>query len=244
MPRVLSFDAAETLIGLRRPVADVYQDFAARHGLNVSADALKMAFATVFSSYPDPIYSEVAEPNSLACRPQPTSDSHSLGHNIEVNWWREVVFRTFEKASNQTRSDTWQNLFDDLFNHYEEAASWEVYPDTIPALTRAKDAGATLIVVSNFDLRLHPILQNLGLSQYFNLVVSSADALARKPNAAIFRYIERRLSDLGIRATDYFHIGDSESRDVVGARDAGWQAFHLQRPETTLGDFVDCALRD
>lgn len=215
---ILSFDVADTLIALKRPVADVYREAGEKFGLMVSNASLHSAFATVFSSTPDPEYDDLRS-----------------GHDIETDWWEEVVYRTFEHSSGQARESSWRGIFDQLFAHYEAAEAWELYPDTLPALEEAREVADKLIVVSNFDLRLHPILENLGLTPYFDLVVSSADARSRKPDSGIFRYTEEKLR---ARGSTIHHVGDSHSRDFIGARNAGWIGFHLLRPENNLLDFV------
>jgi putative hydrolase of the HAD superfamily len=61
-------------------------------------------------------------------------------------------------------------------------------------------------------------------------VVTSAEAGARKPSAAIF---ERALGLAGVGGGDAIHIGDSLEEDVAGARAAGIEPVLLRRDGAT-----------
>ena len=65
--------------------------------------------------------------------------------------------------------------------------------------------GIKLAVVSNFDTRLRPILEELGLVDLFDCVVISAEVGAEKPNPVIF---EKACSILGVTAAQSLVLGD------------------------------------
>jgi len=92
------------------------------------------------------------------------------------------------------------------------------FPDVVPALGRWQAAGTRMAVVSNWDVSLHDVLRATGLAGRFDAVLTSAETGLAKPDAAIF---ERALAQLGVRADDAVHIGDSHDEDVLGARAAG-----------------------
>jgi putative hydrolase of the HAD superfamily len=88
-------------------------------------------------------------------------------------------------------------------------------------LTRLRERGLTLGVISNFDYRLIPILEGLGLSQFFDSVTISSEAGYAKPAPEIFQIALARHSVIPAQA---LHIGDSAHLDVVGATAAGLAA--------------------
>ncbi len=100
------------------------------------------------------------------------------------------------------------------------------YPDAVPALERARERGQTLVVVSNWDVSLHDVLQRLGLRPLLDGVLTSAEAGVRKPSARIF---ERALAMAGVGAGEAIHIGDSVEEDVAGARAAGIEPVLISR---------------
>ena len=109
------------------------------------------------------------------------------------------------------------------------------YPETVFFLEAASEIG-TLAVVSNFDDRLAPILNGLGIGSFFEEIITSADALARKPERKIFEFALRKLDSPAEAAC---FCGDSYEADHLGASSAGIRSFHLKRPADTLVDFLD-----
>ena len=107
-----------------------------------------------------------------------------------------------------------------------EAIHFEPFPDVPPALHRWRAAGTRLAVVSNWDVSLHDALADTGLTPAFELVLSSAEAGASKPDPAIF---ELALRTLAASPADAVHVGDSEAEDVTGAIAAGIRPVLLRR---------------
>jgi putative hydrolase of the HAD superfamily len=99
--------------------------------------------------------------------------------------------------------------------------------DTHRALSRLRDAGLKLGVVSNSDGRVEEALEAAGLRGYFDVVVDSALAGVEKPDPAIFR---AALDALGVSADEALYVGDLYEVDVLGARAAGMSAVLLTAP--------------
>jgi putative hydrolase of the HAD superfamily len=100
------------------------------------------------------------------------------------------------------------------------------FADARPALERAGGSGQRLVVVSNWDVSLHDLLQRLAIAPLLDGIVTSAEAGARKPSPRIF---ERALSLAGASAGEAIHVGDSIEEDVAGARAAGIGAVLISR---------------
>jgi putative hydrolase of the HAD superfamily len=103
---------------------------------------------------------------------------------------------------------------------------FEPFADVRPALAAARAAGRRLVVVSNWDVSLNEALDQLGLTQMLDGVVTSAAFGARKPSPAIFEYA---LGLAGVAAHEAVHIGDSLAEDIAGARAAGIEAVLIKR---------------
>ena len=88
--------------------------------------------------------------------------------------------------------------------------------ETMEALRRM---GKRLGIISNIiSTSFVPhILREYGIGQYMECVVLSSEAGVRKPNPAIF---EIALRQLGVKAENVAYVGDTLSRDVLGARNA------------------------
>ena len=210
-PEVIFFDAMGTLFDLKSSVGETYAAVAARFGVSVSGPALDRAFAAAFRVAPPMAFPGVS-PEALA--------------QCESDWWLALAQQTFAQAGVIDQFDSFPAFFRELYRHFSTPEPWRVYPDTVPTLEQWRSRGVPLGVISNFDSRLHGILKELGLRDYFSSVTISTEAGAAKPDAAIFAVA---LAKHGIQPALAWHIGDSRSADYVGARAAGIQGFWLRR---------------
>jgi putative hydrolase of the HAD superfamily len=109
------------------------------------------------------------------------------------------------------------------------------YPEVPDALEQLRAKGLRLAVCSNWDWDLEPAIAEAGLTDSFDVVVSSAWAGARKPHPRIFRHT---LSLLGLDAAQVVFVGDTWGPDVEGPRRVEICPFYLERdghwPDSTL----------
>src|SRR5262249_36323031 len=110
-----------------------------------------------------------------------------------------------------------------------------VLPGVPEALARLRDAGLTVVAVSNSDGTVEAGLEERGLRRYPHHVVDSALVGAAKPDAAIFGHA---LALAGAAPERTVHVGDLYAVDVVGARAAGLHAVLID-PHGDWQD-VDC----
>lgn len=85
------------------------------------------------------------------------------------------------------------------------------------ALDALRASGLALACVANWDVSLGDHLAGLGVDDRFDVVLSSAEAGAEKPDPAIFR---AALGRLGVEPARALHVGDEEA-DRLGAAAAG-----------------------
>lgn len=206
--RAVTLDAGGTLIAVAEPVGETYARIAARHGLRVRAGDAERGFREAFATAP-PLAFPGASPTRL--------------RDHERAWWDAIVRRTLGRAAAGPAGDA---AFDELFAHYAGARAWRVFPEVPDVLATLRARGVALAVVSNFDARLGPLLDTLGLAPWLDAVVHSSRAGSAKPDPAIFR---DALARLGVAPADALHAGDDPTRDVLGARAAGMQAVLIDR---------------
>jgi putative hydrolase of the HAD superfamily len=135
--------------------------------------------------------------------------------------WAHVVRHSFGEMADIT-----DDLFNAIYERFSEARSWLIYDDVIPTLQTLEGMGLKLAVVSNWDDRLEPLLDQLGLATYFDTILMSSVVGAHKPDPKIF---ERAADLLSIRVENVLHVGDSWREDVEGARAAGVEAVRIRR---------------
>jgi FMN phosphatase YigB (HAD superfamily) len=97
------------------------------------------------------------------------------------------------------------------------AIEFRLLPGVTEALAALRAAGLGLACVANWDISLTEHLEALCLSKSFEVIVSSADAGAQKPDPRPFALA---LARLGVPASRALHCGDSEA-DREGAARAG-----------------------
>jgi HAD superfamily hydrolase (TIGR01549 family) len=101
-----------------------------------------------------------------------------------------------------------------------------LFDDVIPALDDLKARGLTLGLISNVERNMTGALDELGLSPRLDVVVTSQDAGANKPQPEIFRFALRKA---GLGPAEAMYIGDQYQVDIVGARGAGMQGILIDR---------------
>ena len=206
MIRAVLFDATGTLIELREAVGVVYARIAAEHGVSIPASRIEEAFAQNFSQAPPLVF-----PNALP-------DEVPA---LERAWWRELARGTLRAADATARFRDFDAFFDAAWAIYASSDAWREASGAREALIALRDVGTAIAVVSNFDRRLSPILEGLGLLTLVDAVILPADAGAAKPDPRIFQYALERLA---VPAGEAVFIGDDAERDLAGARAAGLRA--------------------
>ncbi|XP_043200924.1 rhythmically expressed gene 2 protein-like [Amphibalanus amphitrite] len=203
MSRLVTFDATNTLIRLRYSPGDYYAAVAGRHGLVVSAPEADRSFRHHFRT----LLAE--EPN--------------FGRGLAGGWrrwWTTLVGRVLTDASAAPpSSETAGAVADRLLADYAGVECWRTAEGAVPLLERLAARDIRLGVVSNFDPRLHRLLERFELSQYFDFVIASYEHPFCKPDQRIFELARRSAG-----ADRCTHVGDSVRLDYEAARAAGWEA--------------------
>ncbi|MCS7063550.1 MAG: HAD-IA family hydrolase [Methylacidiphilales bacterium] len=214
MSLAVFFDAGGTLLKVRQSVGITYAEFAARYGVKLDVEKVREAFPRVFRSL------HIRDPRSI---PRNGDDRA---------WWHEVVRRCLEIGGWPAGRPT-DEVFEALYWHYEQASCWELFPDTVPVLKRLKEIGIPCYVLSNWDSRLRTILRGLGIYDYFEDHIISAEVGHAKPHAGIY---DVALSRADVRADQAIMVGNEMEMDVAPPLALGWRAaFAVDRPRRDLG---------
>lgn len=120
----------------------------------------------------------------------------------------------------------------------------DVYLDQCPRKTRLMDGAIELLDALKGNYRMHILsngfhetqlikLRESKLEQYFDEVITSERASAKKPNPRIYDFAVK-VTDA--RGNDNLMVGDNLEIDVKGAIDYGWEAVHFN-PSKEQHDF-------
>lgn len=212
MIRAILFDAAGTLIHLPRGVGWHYREIAARHGMDLDEKRLGAAFAAAFRAAGPRVSTGVSRPDD------------------DKGWWRALVRRLFSDCGQAPAEEVFRAMFEELYAHFAEPGVWALYPE-VEGVLDALHGRYRLGVVSNFDRRLYPVLDQLGIRRYFDAVVISSETGADKPDPRIFT---AALSTLRVPPSEALLAGDDPIQDWRAGEAAGLHIYRVSRPAQTL----------
>nr|MBA3686976.1 HAD-IA family hydrolase [Planctomycetota bacterium] len=171
----------------------VYAEVAARYGLERQAEDLERAFPDAFRAV-------------LSRWPVP----YGADDEDARRFWAEVVGATFGEALSY-------EIVVELYDTFATAARWRVLPGAREALALVRERGLPAAVVSNFDCRLAPLLRDLALGPFAQIVVSATVGAAKPDPAALIAACRA----CGVAPEATVHVGDSEREDGGCCRRAG-----------------------
>ena len=214
--KAIFFDAAGTLFHLPKGVGYHYAIAGRDVGLDLDARAVDRAFASTWKQMPRRETTRV-----------PREDD-------DKGWWRELVDRVMQEVVPGTHELDRDAFFEAAYGHFAEAGVWELFPEVLETLEALRPHDR-LAVISNFDGRLRMIVEQLGISNYFDHLIISSEVGADKPEPFIF---ERALELVGVAPDGAMHVGDDPTGDWEGAASVGMHVFRLDRPQNSLRDLV------
>lgn len=221
MIRAVLFDAAGTLIHLPRGVGWHYRTIAARHGMTLTEESLGQAFAKAFKD---------AERRAATEGPRPDDDK---------GWWKRLVRRVLAGCGQEPADEEFDAMFEELYAHFGRPGVWSLYPEAMQVLEDLHGR-YRMAIVSNFDRRLYPVLEELGVSRFFETMVISSELGIDKPAPRMFITAMDRL---GVLASETVHVGDDPEQDWRAAEAAGLHTYKVDRPARGL-EGLHAYLRD
>lgn len=107
-----------------------------------------------------------------------------------------------------------------------EVESWVLFPGVTEMLQQVRDLELKLGLLSNArnDWAVREIVEHLGLSRFFDAILTSAAVGIRKPRPEPFNQM---LELLAVRASDTVMIGNSMEADVAGAKPLGIKTIRV-----------------
>ena len=211
--KAVSFDAGGTLFRPSPSAGHVYALAARRHGWgDLCPDELNSRFAQVWKEKRDFEYTRTD--------------------------WASLVSRVFDGLVDQPDD---AGFFDELYHLFAQAEHWKVFPDVHLTIEALQQLGFKLLIISNWDDRLHAMLNSMGLAACFETVVVSLEAGATKPAPEIFSLAARRMN---LAPEEILHIGDSQLEDIDGAIQAGMHALRIERSSDATDPGVLSSLLD
>lgn len=121
-----------------------------------------------------------------------------------------------------------------IFDHWWDYAGLELYPDVMETIGALREKGVLVGILTNgFKYDYSEILEILGLSDFFDLVMGPDSCGCGKPDRRIFQYA---LDTLGLDPSEVVYVGNDYEKDYIGARDAGMLPLMIDRGQIIQGE--------
>jgi putative hydrolase of the HAD superfamily len=205
-PKAVLFDFYETLLNIRTDEEDpAVWDKLARYlqyqGISIDAGALQQA------------YVDLAK--------QRLEQNHQRFPEINVySIFQKILSDKGHANSTQLITSTAQ-LFRVLsIRHFE------LFSDTLLTLQTLRQNYTIGLITDAQRVFLEPEIQITGLQSFFDVMIVSSDYDFHKPDPRMFTMA---LEKIGVAPEQALYVGDSWSRDIVGAQSVGIQAILLNR---------------
>ncbi len=199
----VTFDVGGTLINPWPSVGDVYVEVAAEFGVEASPEFINWNFKDAWKS------------------------AHNFDYTQES--WFDVVRQSFGMYG----AELPEEFFPAVYERFAQPDVWIVYGDVVRTLEDLAASEVKLGIISNWDDRLIPLLERLGLKKYFDTIIVSCNVGFTKPSPVIF---EQAVRWLKVRPENLLHVGDSPKEDIEGAKAAGFHTRQIARGRRALGE--------
>jgi putative hydrolase of the HAD superfamily len=180
---------------------------------------------------------EIYKDHALGAMGAERSENFFLDRYVHHNERMWAMYRENRMSKSRLRSARFEAALRDLGVENKRLAKkiGNDYLDRCPRKTRLKEGAIeivqalsehyTLSILSNgFHETQLTKLDVSGLAPYFDEVITSERASAKKPNPRIFTFA---LQLTGAHKDEVCMIGDNLDIDVKGAVDSGWKAVHF-----------------
>jgi putative hydrolase of the HAD superfamily len=217
MIKAVFFDLYHTLVRYEPPQEELEAKALKGFGIDISQDALRRPLAAANEF----IYQEIIH-RPLSQRSQ--EEKMALYAQYQGIVLKEAGIKADDKL-----------VLGMLGKMQQSKMKMVLFDDVAPALTNLKERGLILGLISNVERDINPMLNELGLSSWLNVVVTSQESGFVKPQPEIFHEALRRAK---VKASEAVYVGDQYQVDVIGANQAGMKGVLLDRYD--YSDKVDC----
>ncbi len=206
------FDAGETLVHPHPTFPDLFAEILLREGHDIDPERIRDKIHVVSDRF-----AQAARENELWT----TSPERSR------RFWHDVYSIFFRELGIPGGN----GLIDVVYREFTDMANYSLFDDVVPVLERLRGAGMTLGVVSNFEAWLERLLDALGVTPYFQVLVVSGVEGIEKPDPRIFRLA---LDRAGVAAGRSVYVGDNPVFDVEPAAGVGMFPVLIDRRDQRL----------
>jgi putative hydrolase of the HAD superfamily len=205
--RAVFFDAGETLVHAHPSFPELFATTLKREGFEADPDHLRGALRLVGERF------------TRAAR---EGEVWSVSPETSRAFWFDV----YSILLGHLGVPNVERTAEALYAEFSNLANYRLFDDAEPVLERLEAAGLTLGVVSNFEEWLERLLEQLGVSRFFEVRVISGIEGMEKPDPRIFQLA---LDRTGVEAHESVYVGDSPEFDTEPAEALGMLGVLIDR---------------
>lgn len=158
----------------------------------------------------------------------PVRESLRTHINENINYPTEEKLAGFRRENARSVADSLgldapAEVLDEVM---ERRILYNPYPESEVVMEELIGMGLPLYVVSNWDVALETVLDELGWTRYMGGIVASAKVGSEKPDGTIF---EEALRVADVPRNRVVHVGNDPISDIRGAAAAGIDAVLVDR---------------
>jgi putative hydrolase of the HAD superfamily len=213
MFQAIVYDAVGTLIHVKPSVAELYVQVGRRFGSGLDAPEVRRRFPVAF-----------ARQEHIDCEAGwRTNEMRERGR------WRDIVAEVLDDVTEA------EACFETLWDVFSRPDAWTHDADVAGVLATIRQRGILQAVASNFDGRLHGLLDAMPALAGLAPIVISSEVGWRKPAPEFFEALQQALQ---LPPERIFFVGDDRANDFDAARSAGMHAVLLD-PTSRHDDVAD-----
>ena len=182
------------------------------------------------------------------------------GGKAKLNKARKAMLERLSTAQKRNKELRFENLYQDLLFQlgihptkenldyiqqlYYRYFKIELLPGVPEMLLELSEKYKLAIVSNTISNASRLVLDKHDLEKYFDCIVLSRDLGIRKPDLEIFNFT---LENLGLKAIEAIHVGDSLEQDVQGAKNVGMKTVWIKGDNETQNiqpDFIISKVTD
>jgi FMN phosphatase YigB (HAD superfamily) len=148
------------------------------------------------------------------------SAAFATTHEREEQVWKEYVRRVLREAGVPIVGEHLEQAVAAVYEAFSRGSSRRVASGAVEFLHAMQQSELPVVAATNNDRRVELVLEELGLTGYFDEIVTSGHLGWKKPSPYFFAGISNLLE---IPAGELLHIGNDLELDVRAAQRAGFQ---------------------
>lgn len=204
------FDVGGTLIHPKPSIGHIYAHGAQKFGIDISPEKAQHDFLAAWTH---------VKGNWQAPLCYGTTEGEAR------NFWFQVINETFKESLKGQES---RPLFEYLFDYFCQTEVWDTYDDVLANLKMLQNQNISLGILSNWDVRLSPLLKGLNLLPYFRHSFISYQVGFEKPDLRFFQFA---LNQMQVAPDQVLYIGNDYEEDYLPATSIGIKCVLINRKD-------------